>query len=167
MLGIKQWRRHSSCPWEHSSTPAGETQSWCYRAGHRVLNPCSCCFFTKSCLTLGNLMGCSLTGSSVHGIFQARILGWVAISASMGSSQPRHRTHVSCISCIGRQILYHCTTWEGWCLVYTTSAFIMMTGKAFIFHGRICSLHLVHVQIKQTFPLCLVNGFVNCYTSFV
>ena len=37
-------------------------------------------------------------------IFQARILEWVAISYSRGSSQPRDRTH---ISCIGRQILYH------------------------------------------------------------
>ena len=30
-----------------------------------------------------------------------------------GSSQPRDQTHVSCTSCISRQILYHCTTWEG------------------------------------------------------
>ena len=37
-------------------------------------------------------------GSSVHGIFQARILAWVAISYSWGSSQPRDRTHVSCTS---------------------------------------------------------------------
>ena len=57
-------------------------------------------------------MGCSLPGSSVHGIFQARILEWVAISYSRGSSQARDRTCVSCISCIGLQILYHCTTWE-------------------------------------------------------
>ena len=39
-------------------------------------------------------------GSSVHGIFQARILEWVAISSSRGSSQPRDQTHVSFISCI-------------------------------------------------------------------
>ena len=55
-------------------------------------------------------MDCSPPGSSVHGIFQARILEWVAISYSRGSSQPRNWTHVSCASCIGRQILYHCTT---------------------------------------------------------
>ena len=53
-------------------------------------------------------MGCSLPGSSVHGISQARILEWVSISYSRGFSQPRNRTHISCISCIGRQILYHC-----------------------------------------------------------
>ena len=38
--------------------------------------------------------------------FQARILEWVAISSSGGSSQPRDGTHVSCVSCIGRQVLY-------------------------------------------------------------
>ena len=47
---------------------------------------------------------CSPPGSSVHGISQARILEWVVISFSRGSSQPRDQTHVSSI---GRQILYH------------------------------------------------------------
>ena len=51
-------------------------------------------------------MECSPPGSSVHGILQARILEWVAISSSRGSSQPRDQTHVSCVSFIGRQILY-------------------------------------------------------------
>ena len=54
-------------------------------------------------------MDCSLPGCSVHGIFQARILEWVAISYFRGSSQPRDRT---CISYIDRQVLYHCVTWE-------------------------------------------------------
>ena len=49
-------------------------------------------------------MDCSLPGFSVHGISQARILQWVAISISRGSSQPSSRTRVSCIS---RRILYH------------------------------------------------------------
>ena len=53
----------------------------------------------------------SSPGSSVHGSLQARILEWVAIPYSRGSSQPRDRAHVSCISCIGRCVLYHCTTW--------------------------------------------------------
>ena len=43
-------------------------------------------------------MDCSLPGSSVHGILQVRILEWVAISFSRGSSQPRNRTQVSCIA---------------------------------------------------------------------
>ena len=57
-------------------------------------------------------MGCSPPGSSVHGISQARILEWVAIFNSRGSSWPRDWTHVSCLSCIGRRILYYRTTWE-------------------------------------------------------
>ena len=44
---------------------------------------------TQSCLTLCDLMDCSPPGSSVHGILQARILEWVAISFSRGLSQPR------------------------------------------------------------------------------
>ena len=51
----------------------------------------------KLCQTLCNPMDCSLPGSSVHGIFQARILEWVGISSSRGSSQLRDWTHVSCI----------------------------------------------------------------------
>ena len=50
---------------------------------------------TQSCPTLWDPMDCSLPGSSVHGIFQARILEWVAISSSRGSSWPRDRTQVS------------------------------------------------------------------------
>ena len=52
-------------------------------------------------------MDYSLPGSSVHQISQARILKWVAISFSRGSSQPRDRTWVSCI---GRRIFYHWAT---------------------------------------------------------
>ena len=50
------------------------------------------------CLTLYNPMDCSLPDSSVHGIFQARILEWVAISFSRGSSPPRDQTQVSRIA---------------------------------------------------------------------
>ena len=64
------------------------------------------------CLTLCDLVDCSSPGSSVHGILQARILEWVAISYSRGSYQARDQTHTSCVSCIGRWILYHCTSWE-------------------------------------------------------
>ena len=53
---------------------------------------------TQSCLTLCDPMDCSVAGSSVHGIFQTRILEWVAVAFSKGSSQPRDQTQVSCIS---------------------------------------------------------------------
>ena len=60
-----------------------------------------------SCLTLCNPIDCSPAGSFVHGILQARILEWVAMPSSRGSSWPRDRTWVSYISCIGRWVLYH------------------------------------------------------------
>ena len=50
---------------------------------------------TQSCLTLCDPVDCNLPGSSVHGIFQAMVLEWIAISFSRGSSQPRDRTQVS------------------------------------------------------------------------
>ena len=56
-------------------------------------------------------MDCSPPGSSVHGISQAKILGWVTISFCRGSSWPRNQTHISYVSCIGRQVLYHWVTW--------------------------------------------------------
>ena len=51
---------------------------------------------TQSCPTLSDPMVCSPPGSSVHGIFQARILKWVAISFSRRSSRPRDWTRISC-----------------------------------------------------------------------
>ena len=66
----------------------------------------------QSCQTLCNAMHYNPPGSSVHGIFQAKIPEWLAISSSRGSSQPRDWTCVSCSSCINRWILYHWVTWE-------------------------------------------------------
>ena len=60
------------------------------------------------CPILCNPMDCSLPGSPVQGISQARILEWVAISYSRGSSGPRNQTYISRVSCFARQILYHC-----------------------------------------------------------
>ena len=59
------------------------------------------CMHAKSlqlCLTLCDSMDCSPPGSSVRGILQARILEWVAVPSSMGSSQPKDQTHVSYVS---------------------------------------------------------------------
>ena len=61
---------------------------------------------TQSCLTLYNAMNCSLPGSSVHGILQARILEEVAIPFSRRSSQPKDQSPRICLPCC-RQILYH------------------------------------------------------------
>ena len=61
----------------------------------------------QSCLTLWDTMGCSLSVSSVYGILQTRILEWVAMPSSRGSSQARDQIHISHVSCIGRWVLYH------------------------------------------------------------
>ena len=60
----------------------------------------------QSCLTLWPYVNCSPLGSSVPGILQARILEWVAIPLSRGSSWPRDWNQISYI-CIGRQVLNH------------------------------------------------------------
>ena len=94
---------------------------------------------TQSCLTLCIPMDCSFLGSPVHGILQAKIMESCHSllqeifqiqrlnlaqadylqsepprkdSYSRGSSQPRVWTHISCVSCVHKQTLYHCTTWE-------------------------------------------------------
>ena len=68
---------------------------------------CWAALLLQSCPTLCDPVGCSPPGSSVHGIFQARVLEWVAMSFSRGSSQPRDQTHIASVSYTDRQILYH------------------------------------------------------------
>ena len=64
-----------------------------------IMFHCSCCCLViKSYPTPCDPMGCSLPGSSVHGILQARILEWDAISFSRGSSWHGDQTSVSCIA---------------------------------------------------------------------
>ena len=63
----------------------------------------------QSCPTLCDPMDCSLSGSSIQGVFQARVLEWGAISFSRGSSRPRYRTWVSCI--VSRH--FYCLSHQG------------------------------------------------------
>ena len=51
----------------------------------------------QSCLTLCDPVDCSLPGSSVHGVLQARIPQWIAMPSSSRFSRPRDQTHVSCL----------------------------------------------------------------------
>ena len=71
--------------------------------------PSYACLHALSCPTLCDPMDCSPPGSSVHRIFQTRILKWVSISYSKGSSRCRNLTHLSCCC---RLICYHWATWE-------------------------------------------------------
>ena len=67
-----------------------------------------CAKLLPSCPTFCNPMDCSLPGSSfVHGIFQARILEWVAISSFRDLPWSKNWTLIYYVSCIGRWVLYH------------------------------------------------------------
>ena len=74
-----------------SKTEAGDQQEGRKFWSSFLIHACSC-------PTLCDPMDCSPPGSSVHGIFQARILEWVVISSSRGSFQPRGWTHISCLA---------------------------------------------------------------------
>ena len=65
---------------------------------HYANKLCVCVLAIQSCPTLCNPVDVSLPGSSIHGILQASILEWVAISFSRGSAQPRDRTWVSLLA---------------------------------------------------------------------
>ena len=89
---IKTWK-HPKCPLENE---------WIKKMWYTYTIEYLLFLVSKFCLTLCNPMDCSPPGSSVHGISQARIHEWVAISFSRRPSQPRDQPHDSCI---GRQSL--------------------------------------------------------------
>ena len=82
-----------------------------------------------SCSTLWDIVGLSPPGSSVHGISHARILEWIVISPSRGSSRTRDWTF---ISCIGRWILHHWVIGEAHNIMSNQSKAICL-----LFHGTI------------------------------
>ena len=81
-------------------------------------------------------------GSSVHGILQARILEWVAMPSSRGSSQPKDQTHDSCI---GRQVLYNCTIWEAQDVTITNFQIYCTFLK---FRWTLCVISKFIVQVR-------------------
>ena len=92
----------------------------------------------QSCPTLCNPMDCSLPGSLIRGIFQARVLEWVAISLSRGSSQPRDRTQVSSI--VGR-CFYRLSFQGSPCIEFMCIAKFFLFFSCFQLHKR--ERHLV------------------------
>ena len=93
--------------WLRLCLPRQGVGVWFPGQGTKILHACVCAKSLQLCLTVCSHMDCSLPGSSVHGILQARIPEWVSMPSSRGSSPPRDRTCVSYISCISRQLLYH------------------------------------------------------------
>ena len=75
---------------------------------------CAQCSVAKSCPALCDLMDCSSPGSSVRGIFQAKILEWVAMCFSRGSSWPRDQNCICWVFCIDRRTLYTVPPGKPW-----------------------------------------------------
>ena len=90
----------------------------------------------QSCPTLCNSMDCSPPGSSVYGILQERILAWVAMPSSRGSSQARDQIRVSYVSCIGRQVPTS-ATWEAPWITITACSLFASNFSLFKFFSHI------------------------------
>ena len=108
---VSEWPRCSRQCSGHEGAAAGNWRPSLHFSGREIRNKehivlCRAKSF-QSCPALCSPMDCSPTGSSVHGILQARILEWLAMPSSRGSSQSRDRTWLFYISCIGRLVLYH------------------------------------------------------------
>ena len=106
------------------------------------------------CPALCDPMGCSLSGSSVHGIFQARVQEWTAISFSRGSSQPRNQIQVCCIA--GRRFTVWATR-----EVFTNNVFVKTLQIKFLLRKKNhATEHRGYITLEvQVFPR--KNGFLN------
>ena len=130
---------------------------------NQIIHACS---VAQSCWVLWDSMDCSPPVSSVHGVFQARILDWVAMPSSRGSSRRRYQSPISCVSCIGTWILYYSATWEALgmsnkgCFRHNLGAWILGVHRAphinykwhtFVKAGvvqsspRLCAVHKPHI----------------------
>ena len=113
----------------------------------------------QSCPALCDPMDYSPPDSSVHEILQARLLEWVAMPSSRGSSQPSGRTHISYISCFGR-----------WAFYFYFFLPLAPPGKA-LFKSQPCQIAVLisitvqglhmFVQVPKPEDLCLTDGFLT------
>ena len=100
-----------------------------------------------------------MPGSSVHGIFQARILRVGCISFR-GSSQPRDQTQVACIFCIGRQILYHCASQDA----HKETSKVGYNFRAWKFQPTFDVKKAVFIHMGQNSlgRIWVANGIIDC-----
>ena len=112
------YANHHAATWKNGPKVKLYLQN--YNIQLRIVNEVKWSEVAQSCPTLCDPMDCSLPGSSVHGIFQAIVLEWIAISFSRGSSRPRDRTQVSCI--IGT----HFTVWSTSATLLFSILFLML-----------------------------------------
>ena len=108
-------------------------------------------------------MDCSPPDSTVHGILQARILEWVAVTSSSGSFQCRDQTHISYISCTGRQFLYH---WSGF-LFLLQRIFPTQGLNPCLLHWQVDSLSLSHQfsSVAQSCPTLRLHAYSTPWLS--
>ena len=141
---------------------SGEWSSWkemtCPGFENRLLLLC----YTQSCPTLCYTTDCSLWGSSVRGIFQARILEWVAIFYSKGISLIQGSNPcVFCVSRIGRWILCH---WDTWVTSKTGLAGNVMCGRQGV-HLHVL-LHWKKAELMQSWRGYLKQPPLSPSTAF-
>ena len=111
---------------------------WAGRLGGFLMRCISCAQPVKSCPALCNPMDGSPPGSTVHGIFQAKILEWIANSFSRGSSWPKDWTLVSFI---GKWILHQCATWEAHVIYVCIHIYVCMCAHSYVCmhaHSYVC-----------------------------
>ena len=111
-----------------------EMQQWVWQY------TCYSCLVTQLCPTLCHPVDHSPPGSSIHGISQERTLEWAVISFFRGSSQPKDQT---CISCIGRQVLYHRTSREA-------KIFTIWSSRKNFCWSLFCSIIVVIVKVLDS-----------------
>ena len=119
----------------------------------------SVCLCAQSCLTLCSPMNCSPPGSSVHGNFQARILEWVAISFSRGSSQPRDRTCVSCL-CLKLAGRFFTATdlWSLWLFLQSPWFFFSWLTFQFSWVTQLCPTFVTPWRAAYQASLSITNS---------
>ena len=119
----------------------------------------------QSCPTLCDPVDCNLPGSSIHGILQASILAWVAISFSRRSSRPRDWTRVSCLA--GRRFNLWATreVYLFFIKFFSQLGYYITLGRVpsaiqkvpLVIHFKRSSGSMVHVTL---FPVCFAHPFV-------
>ena len=102
---------------------------------------CVCVLVAQLCLTLCDPMDCSPPASDVRGILQTRILEWVAILLSKGSSQPRDQTWVSCIASMFFTIL-------GWALNLMIVVFVQSLSFVQLFVSPWTAAHQAFLSLN-------------------
>ena len=126
------------------------------------------CSVAQSCLTYCDPVDCSLPGSSVHGIFLAKILEWVAISSSRQSSWPRNRTCIPLHWQAASLPLCHHEHWAFSCLLAIVNNAVMDMGVQVSLQDPDfnCSGPISNHGIEGSYSNSIFNFLSNHHTVF-